>query len=49
MFMVIGEAYRQIETEHNPLLKEARRRAAETYESSFNRGQKGFKSRRAEN
>ena len=34
MFILIGEAYRNIENEHNPLLKEARKRASETYENS---------------
>jgi hypothetical protein len=50
MFILIQEAYRQIENEHNPLLREARKRAAETYErgpaEAFNAK---FKSRRPEN
>ena len=50
MFILIGEAYRSIENEHNPLLKEARKRAADTYErgpsNAFNAK---FKSRRPEN
>jgi len=50
MFILIQEAYRQIENEHNPLLREARKRAAETYDRStadaFNAK---FKSRRPEN
>jgi len=29
MFILIGEAYRKIEIEHNPLLKEARKKMAE--------------------
>lgn len=48
MFILIGEAYRTIETEHNPLLREARKRAADTYESGPTMSQK-FKSRRPEN
>ncbi len=49
MFIVIGEAYRQIEVEHNPLLREARRKAAESYDNSFNeKMNEAFKSRRAE-
>jgi hypothetical protein len=50
MFILIQEAYRQIENDHNPLLREARKRAAETYErgpeAAFNAK---FKSRRPEN
>lgn len=49
MFILIGEAYRQIEVEHNPLLREARKRASESYDSSFNeKMNEAFKSRRAE-
>ncbi len=48
MFIAIGEAYRFIESEHNPLLKEARRKAAEQYDSS-DFSKKDFKSRRPEN
>jgi hypothetical protein len=48
MFILIGGAYRQIEIEHNPLLREARRKAAESYESGPTSDSK-FKSRRPEN
>ena len=50
MFILIGEAYRQIENEHNPLLREARKRASETYEQGpSNAFNAKFKSRRPEN
>lgn len=49
MFMLVQEAYRHIETENNPLLKEARKKAAETYESGSNSMNSKFKSRRPEN
>lgn len=51
MFVLIGAAYRQIETEHNPLLREARKRASETYEKGPSGGfaDSKFKSRRPEN
>jgi hypothetical protein len=47
MFILIGEAYREIEADHNPLLKEARRRASETFDKS--ESSSNFKSRRPEN
>lgn len=47
MFILIGAAYRQIETDHNPLLREARKRAADTYEKGPS--ESNFKSRRPEN
>lgn len=49
MFILIGESYRQIESDHNPLLREARRRAAETYESGSSDKKSTFKSKRPEN
>lgn len=49
MFILIGEAYRNIETDHNPLLKEARKRAYETYDSTPTGRDSNFKSRRPEN
>ncbi len=49
MFILVGEAYRKIEVDHNPLLKEARRKMAETYESGPSENLKNFKSRRPEN
>ena len=51
MFIVIGAAYREIETDHNPLLKEARRRANESYEKgpASGYGNSKFKSKRPEN
>jgi hypothetical protein len=50
MFIMIGAAFREIETDHNPLLKEARKRAAESYERGpANAFEQRFKSRRAEN
>jgi hypothetical protein len=47
MFVLIGEAYRMIETEQNPLLKEARKMAASSYERSESHST--FKSRRPDN
>jgi curved DNA-binding protein len=49
MFILIGDAYRQIEVEYNPLLREARKKAAQSYDNSFNeKMNEAFKSRRAE-
>ena len=48
MFMLVGEAYRSIEIEHNPLLREARKYAAETYDKGPSE-RSNFKSRRPEN
>ena len=50
MFILIQGAYRQIEVEHNPLLREARQRAASTYETGDGESKKSdFKSKRKEN
>lgn len=49
MFIMIGEAYRQIEIDFNPALREARRKAAETYETPAETINKNFRSRRPEN
>lgn len=49
MFILIGEAYRKIESDHNPLLREARKKAAEHYESGPSENTHNFKSRRKEN
>ncbi|CDW90586.1 UNKNOWN [Stylonychia lemnae] len=48
MFILIGEAYRSIESDHNPLLREARKKAADTYETTAETINSKFKSRRPE-
>ena len=45
MFMLVGEAYRQIEMDHNPALRDARARASNYYEKADGSDQ-SFKSRR---
>lgn len=47
MFILVGEAYRTIETDHNPLLKEARKRAGESYEKGPS-NESSFRSKRPE-
>lgn len=49
MFILIGEAYRKIEVDHNPLLREARKNAAENYDSGPSNSNTNFKSRRPDN
>lgn len=49
MFVLVGEAYRQIEMEHNPLLREARKQAQNSYERAQDEMERKFKSRRPEN
>ena len=47
--MMVQEAYRHIETENNPLLKEARKKATSTYDNTASTINSKFKSRRPEN
>eukprot|EP00347_Sterkiella_histriomuscorum_P018826 403344025 len=49
MFILIGEAYRQVEIDFNPALREARKKAAEQYETTAETINRNFKSRRPEN
>lgn len=49
MFILVGEAYRNIETDHNPLLREARKKAVNTYEKTAENINSKFRSRRPEN